>query len=369
MKIPKPYQWRGAWYIKIVKPDGKRTQKKFADTKEKAMAKWRKLCQQADLKTEDNEDTDVTLNAVVRAFAKEQKRRLEQGTLSAEAHRWRLLRLSRAMADPKLSSVTIGHLKPFMVSEWLDNEKTWGPTTRSDAVATLKQAIKWAKQQGMIAKHPLEDMSEQRGSPREFTISDELFDQLLDGIGSQKRSRSFGVMLKMILWTGTRPSELCRVNVDDYRPGPFEDGAQLPGSLYIREHKNKKRTRKARVVILSQCADSLARMAIGQRKSGPIFRPSEGSRWEYSTMRRRFDRLRAKVEAPKACVLYSLRHTRITNDMLDGMEAAIVATIHGTSLEMIERVYGHLSHHRTDLLQAKAAATIRRGQRKFKNAS
>jgi len=142
------------------------------------------------------------------------------------------------------------------------------------------------------------------------------------------------------LWlTGCRPSEIKRVTVEDF------DGKRWT----IKKHKTRRKKKAPRVVYLSPCAVTLSRILAGDRTSGPLFQPGEGRRWKYSEMRQRFHRLREREKIDKRCVLYSLRHTWITNALLRGLDVATVAALAGTSIKMISDHYGHLSQHENHL--------------------
>jgi integrase len=50
----------------------------------------------------------------------------------------------------------------------------------------------------------------------------------------------------------------------------------------------------------------------------------------------------ARAGLPAGVCLYTMRHSWITQSLMDGMSTLEVARISGTSLAMIERHYGHL---------------------------
>ena len=98
-------------------------------------------------------------------------------------------------------------------------------------------------------------------------------------------------------------------------------------------------------------------MAAG-RKTGPLLRPEESRPWKYSDLRRRFERLRKRKKIDANCVLYSNRHTWITNAMIATGDVAAVAEMAGTSIQMIQQRYGHLSQRKKFLM--KSAVKIAR---------
>jgi len=52
----------------------------------------------------------------------------------------------------------------------------------------------------------------------------------------------------------------------------------------------------------------------------------------------------ARAELPAQTCLYTLRHSLITQALLDGVSTLEVSKIAGTSLTMIEKHYGHMVH-------------------------
>ena len=98
-----------------------------------------------------------------------------------------------------------------------------------------------------------------------------------------------------------------------------------------------------RTVPLPQAAlPFFERLAKDKLPNAWLFTRNDGKPWAHSD----WDELvRAAVEKaglPTGVCLYTLRHSFITQALMDGMSTLDVARITGTSLAMIEKHYGHL---------------------------
>jgi site-specific recombinase XerD len=69
---------------------------------------------------------------------------------------------------------------------------------------------------------------------------------------------------------------------------------------------------------------------------------NDGHPWAHSDWDELIRDAAEKAGLPKGVCLYTLRHSFITQSLMDGMATLEVARITGTSLAMIEKHYGHL---------------------------
>lgn len=98
-----------------------------------------------------------------------------------------------------------------------------------------------------------------------------------------------------------------------------------------------------RVVILSPGAVELfARRSAGRRPDEYLLTRDDGRRWAHSDWDERVKDAARRAGLPRETVLYTLRHSWITETLMGGMTTLEVARIAGTSLAMIEKHYGHL---------------------------
>jgi len=69
-----------------------------------------------------------------------------------------------------------------------------------------------------------------------------------------------------------------------------------------------------------------------------------GQRWNKDSWKKAFKDAVDVAKLPDGVVMYSLRHTAISEMILAGMDSFVVAKLAGTSVAMIEKNYGHLRH-------------------------
>lgn len=98
-----------------------------------------------------------------------------------------------------------------------------------------------------------------------------------------------------------------------------------------------------RVVPLSPPALALlTRLAADKLPNAHLFVRDDGKRWAHSDWDELVRGAAEKAELPKGCCLYTFRHCFITEALLGGMATLAVARLVGTSVQMIEKHYGHL---------------------------
>src|SRR5262249_7282306 len=98
---------------------------------------------------------------------------------------------------------------------------------------------------------------------------------------------------------------------------------------------------------------------------GPLFRGITDQPWTDNAVWWRLDNLKEKLGLNPKITPYSLRHTSITDMVIAGHPLALVAEVHGTSVQMIERHYSHPDGHRKAMAAwwAKARAGRPEGEK------
>jgi integrase len=84
------------------------------------------------------------------------------------------------------------------------------------------------------------------------------------------------------------------------------------------------------------------RLAQGKLPNDFLFTRDDGKPWAHSDWDELVRAAAKRAGLPPGVCLYTLRHSYITQSLMDGMSTLDVARISGTSLAMIERHYGHL---------------------------
>ena len=98
-----------------------------------------------------------------------------------------------------------------------------------------------------------------------------------------------------------------------------------------------------RTIPLSPAARKLFdRLARGKLPNAHLFTQSDGMPWDSKAWHAPIREAVSKAKVPDKTVLYTLRHSWITDAIVGGMDLLTVAKLVGTSLQMIEKHYGHL---------------------------
>lgn len=99
----------------------------------------------------------------------------------------------------------------------------------------------------------------------------------------------------------------------------------------------------SRTVPVSPAAHALfERLAKSKLPAAPLFTQA-GAVWTPQSWAPQVKAAAAKADLPADVVLYTLRHSWITDAIVGGMDPVTVARLTGTSLEMISKHYGHLA--------------------------
>jgi integrase len=155
--------------------------------------------------------------------------------------------------------------------------------------------------------------------------------------------------------TGARTHELIEARCGDYQPGARQ--------LVLGKHKRSKTLRNPipRTITLNATANAiLARRCEGRATEAPLFANRVGcasSGWEIA---RRFVTVRKHADIRPEITIYSFRHLWISEALMAGLDALLVARMAGTSVKMIETTYGHFKASTFQDAQARLDAARRR---------
>ena len=118
------------------------------------------------------------------------------------------------------------------------------------------------------------------------------------------------------------------------------------------QHKTAKKTRRDRTICLPlELATELREKAAGRGMEEPLFLTKRGRAWKRSNLTDQWKKVREQPEFVAYCkankidhehvIPYSFRHTWASDWIDSGRSIKICAALMGTSVTMIERVYGH----------------------------
>ena len=63
-------------------------------------------------------------------------------------------------------SLTVTQVKPYHVTRWLDDKKTWNVTTKGNGIRSVRRAFRWSAQEGYIDFSPMAMLTQLQFAPR-----------------------------------------------------------------------------------------------------------------------------------------------------------------------------------------------------------
>ena len=148
--------------------------------------------------------------------------------------------------------------------------------------------------------------------------------------------------------TGARTHELIEACVGDYQPNAR--------TLVLGRHKRSRTLREpiSRTITLNADADAiLARRCEGRLADAYIFPNRKGKPYTSVLLDDRFATVRKRAGVRSTITIYSFRHLWISEMLMAGVDVLLVARMAGTSVAMIERVYGHFRNQSYQEAQAR----------------
>jgi integrase len=155
-------------------------------------------------------------------------------------------------------------------------------------------------------------------------------------------SPEFGLLIEVAAITGSRYSQLVRVQVRDLAG----DRLMVPVS---RKGRGVKTTTHTPVPIPAQLGERLGAMSASRALSSPLLLTAAGAPWGRSADIARPFALAARAAGQDSSItMYCLRHTNIVRLIKANVPIRIIAAVHDTSVRMIERNYSEKIAHSSD---------------------
>ncbi len=126
------------------------------------------------------------------------------------------------------------------------------------------------------------------------------------------------------------------------RPGELANAIRSQFDARTGEMTFDGKTGKRKVPLSPAALDLFKRLAKSKLPSAHLFTSDDGKPWVNCAWTLPVREAAARAKLPKGTVLYTLRHSWITETLLAGMATLEVAKLSGTSLPMIEKNYGKL---------------------------
>jgi integrase len=136
--------------------------------------------------------------------------------------------------------------------------------------------------------------------------------------------------------TGARTHELTAVQVRDFQPQTRQ--------LLLGNHKRSKTLKESvarRIALNDETLTVVSRRCEGRTPDAYIFTRPSGRPWNRNVLSHQFQAIRGQTEVRPSITIYSFRHLWISEMLMAGVDVLLVARMAGTSVAMIERVYGH----------------------------
>ncbi|HEX7080054.1 MAG TPA: tyrosine-type recombinase/integrase [Gammaproteobacteria bacterium] len=238
------------------------------------------------------------------------------------------MRFRRLIYDQPIGKVPLDKLRTAKLREWRNGIKGSKDSQNRNWEA-LRAALYFAISNRRV--HPslaqeLRDVKKHRNAKRRRGLYLDLEQRraLLKACEGAVRNLVEAAML-----TGARPGELVSMK-----------RSQFDARTSTATFRGKTGTR---AVPLSPAAVALfERLAKGKLPSAYLLTQDDGRPWGHSDWDELIREAATKAKLPKGVVLYTLRHSWITEALRAGMPTLDVARLTGTSLAMIEQHYGHL---------------------------
>jgi integrase len=169
----------------------------------------------------------------------------------------------------------------------------------------------------------------------------------------------FGLLTDTLAVTGARPSQAVRLLVEDLHDHPVRPKVMMPKSAKGGgRNRSRKWHERYSVPITVQLAAKLKEAAKGRAGDAPLLLQSDGDPWNHNpgqNYHREVDKVVTAIGADADATMYSLRHSSIVRMLLANIPVRLVASLHNTSVAMIEK---HYSKHIAEYADEHARAAL-----------
>lgn len=250
-------------------------------------------------------------------------------------------RFNRLVYSANIGKLALDKLKSSTVQKWRDDQIDDDDDSDDEDVRrskdsanrnldTLKAALNMALNNRLVSTDSgwktVKRFPKVKVQRRGAFLSKEQRKALLDACPDDLK-----MLAKAMLLTGARPGELATLNACDYD--------KSLGCLTLTGKTGP------RTVAISTAAAAFFNEATKDKiGAAPMLANSFGQRWNKDSWKKVFKEAVTSAKLADSVVMYSLRHTAISEMILAGMDSFIVAKLAGTSVAMIEKTYGHLKH-------------------------
>jgi integrase len=167
-----------------------------------------------------------------------------------------------------------------------------------------------------------------------------------------RQDQQFGLLTDTLAVTGARPSQAVRLRVEDLHNHPLRPKLMMPKSAKGGgRNRSQKKHERYSVPITVQLAAKLKKATKGRAGDTPLLLQSDGTPWADNPGQNYHRDVDKVVMAIGAVVtMYALRHSSIVRMLLQNVPIRVVASLHNTSVAMIEKNYSkYITEHSDDI--------------------
>jgi integrase len=171
--------------------------------------------------------------------------------------------------------------------------------------------------------------------------------------------QKLGLLVDVLAVTGARPSQIVRLRVEDLHEHPVRPKLMMPKSAKGGgRNRSQKKHERYSVPITPHLAAKLREAAHGCAGGEPLLVQGDGNAWG-DNPGQRYHRYIDKIVTelgldPAVVTIYAFRHSSIVRMLLQNVPIRLVASLHNTSVAMIEKNYSKYITEHSDEISRKA---------------
>jgi integrase len=331
---------------------------------------------------EDSKRKGLTVSDLVELFlAWIEKNRSKDTYESRRTHCNRFLNFRVGSQKTRIADLPANKVKSADLEAWLKHleEGGLGDQTRLHAETSIKHCWNWATKHPSPTPYlspvyrPFACVERTYVPPKVLTEDDLITDKEIETLFAAARIDldqfhrfgpktprtenpydGFADLLKCYYHTGARTGELAACEVGDVL---FRTSQVILG-----KHKRSKTQRTPTIRHITLNDEALAifkKHCAGKQQTDKVFLNSDRRPWSGSLLPKRLERIKEIAGALKmgkirdGITIYSFRDLWISEILMAGNDVSTVARMAGTSISMIERVYGHFRNEHLREAQSK----------------
>jgi integrase len=349
----------GTWVLKASNGHGAYWTKAFAladdfeDADAKTVLTFYQAQDEAKKLARGDDDLDnkpITVDGALKAY----RRDLEARGANPYNADWPRLHLTNVLQSKPVALLTATELK-----KWRDGLLgTMAPSTINRLCGCLCAALEQAAQHDKRIQNRDAWETGLAGLPnaqevRNVILSDDTVRELI--AAAYNLDHQFGLLTDTLAITGARPSQAVRLRVEDLHDHPLRPKLMMPKSAKGGgRNRAVKKAERYSLPITAQLAARLKAASRGRPEGAPLLLQTDGSPWNKNPGQYYHRQIDNAVTAigldPAEVTMYCLRHSSIVRMLLRNVPIRLVASLHNTSVAMIEKHYSkYITEHSDDI--------------------